>query len=35
MSDGMKKMRLRIAIGGIVLLLAGAAWFYMVTFGPR
>ncbi len=35
MSDTTKKMRLRIAVGGIILLIAGAAWFYMVSFGPR
>lgn len=33
MSDGMKRMRLRIALGALVLLAAAAAWFYMVSFG--
>ncbi len=33
--DKLKAMRLRIAIGGLILLIAGAAWFYLVSFGPR
>ncbi len=33
--DKLKRMRLRIAIGGLILLLAGASWFYLVSFGPR
>jgi Na+-transporting NADH:ubiquinone oxidoreductase subunit NqrB len=35
MSDGMKRIRMRIAVGGVILLLAGAAWFFLISFGPR
>ena len=33
--DRLKAMRLRMAFGGLILLIADAAWFYLVSFGPR
>ncbi len=35
MSNRMKRMQLRIAIGGMILLLAGAAWVYRMSYMLR
>jgi hypothetical protein len=35
MSDSIKKMRHHIAIGGAILLVAGAVWWFLVSFGQR
>lgn len=35
MSDSTRSMRLRIAVGGIILLLVGGAWYYLISFPPR
>ncbi len=35
MSKGKKALDLRIAVGGVILLLAAIAWFYSMSVGPR
>jgi hypothetical protein len=35
MSKGMKAIHLRIVIGGVILLLAAAAWMYVSYFAVR